>query len=101
MSDANLRAYLANATSPRDLMERLLLSTPEGGFGSFNATDPRDLATPLAVTAAWHSPRGVTLRDNDTAITVPAGPDIEPATTPPLPLARRGAIPRWWSARPT
>ena len=77
--DANFRAYLANASSPRDLMERLLLSTPEGGFGQFRSSDPRDLATPLAVAAKWHSPRGVTFRDADAAITVPNGPDMEPA----------------------
>ncbi len=77
--DANLRAYLANATSPRELMERVLLSTPEGGFGSFKASDPRDLATPLTLTATWRSPHGVTLRDVDAAVPVPTGPDMEPA----------------------
>ena len=77
--DANLRAYLANASSPRDLMERVLLTTPEGGFGSFKASDPRDLATPLTLTATWRSPRGVTLRDADAAVPVPTGPDMEPA----------------------
>ena len=78
--DANLRAYLANASSPHDLMERVLQNTPEGGFGSFRASDPRDLATPLTLAASWRSPRGVTLRDADAAIPVPAGPDMEPAT---------------------
>jgi transglutaminase-like putative cysteine protease len=77
--DANIRAYLANASSPRDLMERLLLTTPEGGFGSFRASDPRDLATPLEVSATWRSPRGVTFHDAEAAITVPNGPDLEPA----------------------
>jgi transglutaminase-like putative cysteine protease len=77
--DTSVRATLANAISPGDLMERLLLSTPEGGFGSFAASDPRDLATPLAVSARWRSPHGVTLRDAETAIAVPDGPDLEPA----------------------
>jgi len=76
--DASIRATLANASSRSDLMERLLLSTPEGGFGSFEASDPRDLATPLAVTAHWRSPHGVTLREPETAIAVPDGPDMEP-----------------------
>jgi transglutaminase-like putative cysteine protease len=76
--DASFRATLASASSPRDLMERLLLGTPEGGFGGFSATDPRDLATPLAVSGTWRSPRGVTFRDADTAITLPTGPDVEP-----------------------
>ena len=78
--DTNLRAYLANSNSPHELLERLLLGTPEGGFGDFTASDPRDLATPLALSATWHSPRGVTLRDADAAITVPTGPDMEPVT---------------------
>ena len=77
--DSTLRAYLANASSPGDLMERVLLSTPEGGFGNFKASDPRDLATPLTVSATWHSPRGVTLREADAAVPVPTGPDMEPA----------------------
>ena len=78
--DAHLRSYLANASSPGDLMERVLLGTPEGGFGRFKASDPRDLATPLTVTATWRSPRGVTLRGADAAIPVPSGPDLEPVT---------------------
>ena len=77
--DAMFRAYLATARSPQDLLERVLLSTPEGGFGRFSTSDPRDLATPLAVTANWRSPRGVTFRDADAAITVPSGPDMEPS----------------------
>jgi transglutaminase-like putative cysteine protease len=77
--DADIRTTLANASSPGDLMERLLLGTPEGGFGSFKASDPRDLATPLAVSATWRSPHGVTLRGGEAAITVPGGPDLEPA----------------------
>ena len=77
--DAGIRATLASASSPSDLMDRLLLGTPEGGFGSFKASDPRDLATPLTVSATWRSPRGVTLRDNEAAIAVPGGPDLKPA----------------------
>ena len=78
--DANLRAYLANASSPRDLMERVLLSTPEGGFGSFKRQRPARPRHPARRSrATWHSPRGVTLRDADAAITVPTGPDMEPA----------------------
>jgi hypothetical protein len=76
--DASIRATLASASSPSDLMDRLLLGTPEGGFGSFRTSDPRDLATPLAVSATWRSPHGVTLRGTETAIEVPAGPDLEP-----------------------
>ena len=78
--DTNLRSYLANSSSPHELLERVLLGTPEGGFGNFTASDPRDLATPLALSATWRSPRGVTLRDADAAITVPTGPDMEPVT---------------------
>ena len=78
--DTNLRSYLANSSSPHELLERVLLNTPEGGFGNFTASDPRDLATPLSLSATWHSPRGVTLRDADAAITVPTGPDVEPVT---------------------
>ncbi len=78
--DTNLRSYLANSSSPHELLERVLLGTPEGGFGNFIASDPRDLATPLTLSATWHSPRGVTLRDADAAITVPTGPDMEPVT---------------------
>jgi transglutaminase-like putative cysteine protease len=77
--DASIRATLASASSPSDLMERLLLGTPEGGFGSFTTSDPRDLATPLEVSATWRSPHGVTLHGGEAAIAVPAGPDLEPA----------------------
>ena len=77
--DASIRATLANAISPGDLMERLLLSTPEGDFGAFESSDPRDLATPLALGAHWTRPHGVTLRDAETAMTVPDGPDLQPA----------------------
>lgn len=79
-ADATFRAWLAASRSPRDLLERLMVNTPEGGFGSFASSDPRDLALPLEVSASWHSPHAVTPPAPETTITVPASPDVQPVS---------------------
>ncbi len=73
------RAAVANADSPRELAERLLATTPEGGFGRFTTgTDPRDLTRPFTLTGTWHSPHGVTFNEDEAYITVPVGLDLDP-----------------------
>lgn len=75
--DAVFRSLLARSSSSQQLLENLLTPTPEGGFGSFTFSDPRDLGRPLEVSAVWHSPHGVTPPAPETTLTVPSAPDIE------------------------
>ncbi len=74
------RSAVAGALSTRELAERMLLQTPEGGFGDLEATDPRDLSKPFEVTATWRSPRGAPAPGRDLQIAVPVGIDFEPAS---------------------
>ena len=70
------RAMLSEATSLTLLAERILAATPEGGFGRFTTSDPRDLLRPLTLSATWHSPMAVNAQDHEIFLRVPAGPDI-------------------------
>jgi transglutaminase-like putative cysteine protease len=72
------RAATAQAVSTRDVAERLLAATPEGGFGAFSTTDPRDLTRPFQMTGNWHSSHGVTFDSREAFMTVPVGLDLDP-----------------------
>ncbi|HEY0420783.1 MAG TPA: DUF3858 domain-containing protein, partial [Acetobacteraceae bacterium] len=76
--DGRLRAAVSGASSMRDLAERLLSGTAEGGFGDVAAGNPRDLEQPFGATITWRSPLGVTFQGTEAFLRVPAGPDIEP-----------------------
>ena len=77
--EAAARAAVTQALSPRDLAERLLSATPEGGFGMFETSDPRDLTQPFRMTGRWHSPHAVTFDGGEAFFTVPVGLDLDPA----------------------
>jgi hypothetical protein len=77
--DSRLRSAVANTTSLRDLAERLLARTPEGGFGSFMAGNPRDLDQPFPMEAHWTSPHAITFQGRVAYMRVPSGTDVEPA----------------------
>ena len=78
-AEIGLRSALANASSLRDLAERILAGTAEGGVGTIEASNPRDLSRPLALGAQWQSRRGVTFQGDTAYLRIPAGIDIEPA----------------------
>ena len=78
--EAAARAAIIQQSSPRDIAGRVLAATPEGGFGSFATSDPRDLSAPFEIHAAWHSPRGVTFDGREAFLAVPTGPDIGPVS---------------------
>lgn len=75
-----MRSEVAQADSPEDLADRLLGDTPEGGFGTMRASDPRDLTQPLSVAVSWRSPHAVPLQGAQAFLSVPGGPDPEPAS---------------------
>ena len=77
--EAAVRASVARASSPDDLAERLLVDTPEGGFGTLQASDVRSLAEPLSLTATWRSPHAVVFQAGEAFVPIPVGPDFEPA----------------------
>lgn len=77
--DSRLRTAVANTASLRDLAERVLARTPEGGFGTFTAGNPRDLDHPFPLDAQWTSPQGLTFQGRRAYIRVPGGVDVEPA----------------------
>lgn len=70
------RAAIIGQSSPRDVAERLLASSAEGGFGSFSTSDPRDLTEPFVMQGSWESPHGVTFDGREAFLTVPPGLDL-------------------------
>ncbi len=77
-AEIQVRRVLTTASSVEDLARRILLYTPEGGFGTFESTDPRDLRHKLELTATWHSPFAVNMHDNEMFVRVPSGLDLYP-----------------------
>lgn len=77
--EIGLRGAVANASSLRDLAERVLASTAEGGEGSFAASSPRDLSQPLALSATWTARNAITFQGDEAFLRVPAGVDVETA----------------------
>ena len=76
--ESMMRALTVQSFSTRDLAERLLAATPEGGFGTFSTTGPRDLDTPFAMVGTWHSPHAVATGSHSMFMTVPVGLDVNP-----------------------
>ena len=76
--ESMMRALVVQSFSTRDLADRLLAATPEGGFGTFSTTGPRDLDTPFAMVGTWRSPHAVATGSHDMFMMVPAGLDVNP-----------------------
>ncbi|WP_179283281.1 DUF3857 domain-containing transglutaminase family protein [Bordetella genomosp. 9] len=85
-----LRGAVATGGSPETLGDRLLAPTPEGGFGTLHASDPRDLSRPLTLSGRWRSPHGVVRAAPATYMTVPLGIDLTPHGNMRAYLARDG-----------
>jgi hypothetical protein len=79
--DSTIRGAVASANSTHDLVERILATTAEGGEGDLQTSNPRDLSTPLAVSATWQSPHGVVFQGTEAYMQVSLGPDIERAAS--------------------
>jgi len=89
-TEIGLRSALANASSLRDLAERILSGTAEGGVGTIDASNPRDLSRPLDITAAWQARHAVTFQGDTAYLRFPGGIDINPATRLRVRLAPAG-----------
>lgn len=89
-AEIGLRGALANASSLRDLAERILAGTAEGGVGTIDASNPRDLSRPLDLTAAWQARQAVTFQGDTAYLRIPSGIDINPATRLRAKLAPNG-----------
>ena len=76
--DSAIRGAMAASASPRDLAERLLNNTAEGGFGEFHTSNPRDLESAFDIVATWTSPHGITFQGRDAYVPMPTGPDLRP-----------------------
>ena len=61
--ESMVRAAVAGADSRQELPDRLLAGTPEGGFGTYSSSNPRDLSQPLSLVATWRSPHAVSFRN--------------------------------------
>lgn len=75
-TETTVRRGLAEAASPADLAQRILVQSPEGGHGTFRSSDPRDLLTPLQLSASWQSPQAVNPQGRDITMRVPDGPSL-------------------------
>ncbi len=76
--ESMVRGAVASADSPQELPDRLLAATPEGGFGTFSSSSPRDLSQPFSLVATWHSPHAVSFQERQAYMTTPVGPDVDP-----------------------
>lgn len=76
--ESMMRALVVQSFSTGNLAERLLAATPEGGFGTFSTTGPRDLETPFAMVGTWRSPHAVATGSHGIFMTVPVGLDVNP-----------------------
>ena len=79
-TEIGLRSAIASASSLRELAERILSGTAEGGVGTLNASNPRDLSRPLDLAATWQARNAVTFQQDTAYLRIPAGIDINPAT---------------------
>ena len=89
--EASAREDIAGAASTRELAERMLAATPEGGYGDLEASDPKDLTEPFSVEANWSSPHGVAFRDGEAYFSTPVGVDFEQAGSLVRPYLSSGA----------
>ena len=87
-----VRNQLAAASSTNELAQRLLSNTPEGGFGTLDASDPQDLLHPLQLSGQWHSAMAVNVEGRQIFVHVPVGLDMYPA------VQQRGKLSRLASA---
>lgn len=74
--EASLRNAIATASSNADLAEQVLRNTPEGGFGDYTTSSPRDLSIPFSITATWRSAHGAPACCGPAAMPVPSGLDL-------------------------
>ncbi len=79
-TEIGLRGAIAGAASLRELAERILSGTAEGGVGTLESGNPRDLSRPLNLSAAWQARRAVTFQQDTAYLRIPAGIDINPPT---------------------
>ncbi len=75
-AESSMRGAVAQASSTADLAEQVLRATPEGGFGDFKTSAPRDLAVPFTIAANWRSPHGTPPCCAAAAIPAPGGLDL-------------------------
>jgi Domain of Unknown Function with PDB structure (DUF3857)/Transglutaminase-like superfamily/Domain of Unknown Function with PDB structure (DUF3858) len=72
------RNALNGTTSLNSLAQRILASTPEGGFGNFESSDPQDLSRSLDLSSSWHSKLAVDVGELETFLRIPIGLDLYP-----------------------
>ena len=75
-AESTIRSAMANASSSADLAEQVLRATPEGGFGDYATSSPRDLSRPFTITAHWRSPHGAPPCCSASPIPSPGGLDL-------------------------
>lgn len=85
-----VRSRLSASASLSDMARTWLAYTPEGGFGDFTTSDPRDLTQPLTLSSVWRSPRVVNAQGNGLYLRVPVGLDLAPAVWERLKLSANG-----------
>lgn len=89
-TEIGLRGAIAGASSLRDLAERILSGTAEGGVGTLDASNPRDLSRPLDLSATWQARNAVTFQGDTAYLRIPSGIDITPPTRLRAKLAPAG-----------
>ncbi|MBC7636831.1 MAG: DUF3857 domain-containing protein [Acetobacteraceae bacterium] len=72
-AEAYVRGLIADASSLEQLAGQAIAATPEGGSGSYVASNPRDLSQPLQLSADWISPRALNRLGGAMILQVPQG----------------------------
>ncbi len=72
-AEAFVRAQIAEASSLEQLAGQSIATTPEGGSGTYVASNPRDLSQPLRLAADWTSPRVLNRLGGALTLQVPQG----------------------------
>ena len=72
-AEAYVRAQVAEASSLEQLAGQAIAATPEGGSGTYVASNPRDLSQPFRLSADWTSPRALNRLGESLTLQVPQG----------------------------
>ena len=72
-AEAFVRAQVAEASSLEQLAGQSIAATPEGGYGTYSASNPRDLSQPFRLSADWTSPRVLNRLGGAWTLQIPQG----------------------------
>jgi hypothetical protein len=89
--ETSLRRVLSTVPSMPAFAVQLLAIAGDGGTGTLELSDPKDLLAPLRISASWESPMAVNPQGGEVYLRVPLGLDLHPLSEQRGKLAQQGA----------